>query len=282
MKEWPRLSIVTPSFNQGQFLEETILSVLNQDYPNLEYIIIDGGSTDNSVEIIKKYADRLAYWVSEPDKGQADAVIKGFRKATGEIWAYQNSDDAYVQGALRTVADQFSAYPQIDLLFGGWRVIDADGKPISERGFSKFSLRALRAGVQISPQPAVFFKRDAYQRVGGIDPRWRHAHDYDLYIRIARQDNVHVIPDILGEFRLHSAGKTVFERKDQFNEVKASRSLRLRPSLTEKVYWALWDALITLRDWSHRKTGVFSFRDLIARRRPWASSRSIPSEGNRL
>ncbi len=123
----PRVSIVTPSFNQAAFLEETIQSVLSQDYPNLEYIIIDGGSTDGSVEIIKKYADKLAYWVSEKDTGQADAINKGLIRVTGEIVAWLNSDDIYLPGTIRAAVEALQAHPDCGLVYGDVLSVDAKG-----------------------------------------------------------------------------------------------------------------------------------------------------------
>jgi glycosyltransferase involved in cell wall biosynthesis len=263
-RQWPRISIVTPSYNQGHFLEETITSILDQDYPNLEYIIIDGGSSDNSLEIIKKYEHRIDYWTSEPDRGQGDAIIKGFMKASGEIWAWQNSDDRYGQSALERVAEHFLANPHIELLFGGWRVIDTDGRPFSEHRYRRFSMISLRAGLQVPTQPAAFFKRRAYDRVGGIDPRWHQTMDYDLYVRIANKHNVAIIPDILGDFRIHADSKTVSDRKGQFAEMKSCRALRLHPSTTERAFWFLCDGMIGIRDDLHRRTGVYSFRESLA------------------
>src|SRR5437773_10669670 len=124
----PKLSIITPSFNQAQYLEETILSVLQQKYDPLEFIIIDGGSTDGSVEIIRKYESRLAYWVSEKDRGQAHAINKGLQRATGELIAYLNSDDYYSPGALRSVAEFFMVHPDVDLIHGRCAVADAEGR----------------------------------------------------------------------------------------------------------------------------------------------------------
>ena len=131
--QYPRITIITPSYNQGQFIEETIQSVLNQGYPNLEYIIIDGGSTDQTVEIIKRYAAQIAYWVSEPDRGQTHAINKGLAQATGEILAYLNSDDYYLPGALHAVAKYFGCNPQVDLLHGCCRYVNEQGEPIGEQ-----------------------------------------------------------------------------------------------------------------------------------------------------
>lgn len=127
-KEYPKISIVTPSYNQGSYLEETILSVLNQKYPNLEYIIIDGGSTDSSVEIIKKYASYLSYWVSEKDSGQSEALNKGFNRASGEIIAWLNSDDLYCENTLHIIAEKFMEHPEVGIVYGDVINFMANGK----------------------------------------------------------------------------------------------------------------------------------------------------------
>src|SRR5258706_6083465 len=130
---FPRISIVTPSFNQAAYVDATIRSVLDQRYPNLEYIVVDGGSTDGSVDIIRRYEDRLTYWVSEPDRGQADAINKGLARATGEIRAYLNSDDLYLPGALLRVAAEYRAHPDADIICGVCRVIDEHGRMVGQR-----------------------------------------------------------------------------------------------------------------------------------------------------
>jgi len=162
---WPKISIVTPSYNQAQFLERTILSVLNQNYPNLEYIIIDGGSTDGSVEIIKKYEKYLAYWVSEKDKGQADAINKGFQKSSGEILAYINSDDTYNPGAFLKIAKAFAKSPRADLMFGNVNHIDSYDKLIDECRFTKFNFATLIYEGGNLQQPGAFWTKKIYESI---------------------------------------------------------------------------------------------------------------------
>ena len=137
---WPRISIVTPSYNQAEFLEKTILSILNQNYPNLEYIIIDGVSTDGSVEIIKKYERYLAYWISERDNGQADAINKGFKIATGDFIAWQNSDDVYLPGSFFKVIEKFEKYPNPDIVFGNVYLINESDEILKDMRFVRFNL----------------------------------------------------------------------------------------------------------------------------------------------
>ncbi len=156
MINYPKISIVPSSYNQGQFLEETVLSVLNQNYPNLEHIIIDGGSTDNSVDIIKKYEDQLAYWVSEKDKGQTHAINKGFKHSNGEILNWLNSDDLLAPGALHVIAEEFSKNPRVDFFFGDFTIIDKEGRVIFSRKSPPYCFYTLFYGRQLSSQPAVF------------------------------------------------------------------------------------------------------------------------------
>jgi glycosyltransferase involved in cell wall biosynthesis len=210
---WPKISIVTPSFNQAQFLERTILSVLNQNYPNLEYIIIDGGSKDGSVEIIKRYEKHLAYWISEPDKGQAAALNKGFKKCTGKILAWLCSDDLYLPGTLQKVGYIY-AQDRVDLIYGNTYLIDENDKIIGEHrnvGFSKyFSRKAIVHGLFSISQPSMFWSRELFTRAGGsISEDLCNVLDNDLIIRflLAKPQSVH-ISGFLSSERLHAGRKT--------------------------------------------------------------------------
>ncbi|MEJ5225865.1 MAG: glycosyltransferase family 2 protein, partial [Anaerolineales bacterium] len=173
----PRISIVTPSFNQARFLEATIRSVLEQDYPDLEYIIVDGGSTDGSVEIIQKYAHRLAWWVSEKDKGQTDALNKGFARATGDILAWLNSDDTYTPDALRQAAEAMRTHPQAGLIYADANYIDEQGNVIGRFPAAQTDLRRLRRGYVHIPQQAAFFRADLWRQVGPLDDSFYFAMD---------------------------------------------------------------------------------------------------------
>lgn len=205
---WPLVSIVTPSYNQGQFIEETIRSVLLQGYPNLEYVIIDGGSTDVSVEIIRKYEKWLAYWVSEPDKGQAHAINKGFREVNGEVLAWLNSDDEYCTRALHFVARCFQERPDMDLLYGDCEMIDTKGCIIDRIKGQPGGLAQLLVWDFI-PQPSAFFRRRAWEAVGGLDVNFRFILDYELWIRMMLKGiKSHYVPLPLSRFRSHSASKT--------------------------------------------------------------------------
>jgi len=207
-REWPRISIITPSFNQGHFIEETIRSILLQGYPNLEYIIIDGGSTDNSVEIIRKYEPWISHWVSERDRGQSDAINKGFRLAHGDIIAWLNSDDTYHADALRHVAEAFAADPECAMIYGGCDIIDEQGRLNTRYPTRAFDLKILITRWNFIPQPATFFRRDVYQAVGEVDVDLHYSMDRDLWIRIGRQFRTKLIEPVLADIRYYDDCKT--------------------------------------------------------------------------
>ena len=206
-----RITVVTPSFNQAKFLERTIQSVLSQDFDNLEYIVIDGGSTDGSVEIIKQYANRLAYWISEKDLGQTDAINKGFARASGEVLAWLNSDDTYQPGAIRQAMDYLQANPEVGLLYGDGNFIDADDRVIGQFPSRQTDYERLRKGYVHICQQASFFRSELWRQVGPLDPSFYFAMDYDLWVRLARITKVQYVPNLWANFRLHGDTKTVAE-----------------------------------------------------------------------
>ena len=205
----PLVSIITPSFNQVRFLEETIHSVLEQDYPNIEYIIIDGGSSDGSLEIIQSNSDRLAWWVSEPDRGQTDAINKGFAQAKGEILAWINSDDTYLPHAVSEAATYLEANPEVGMVYGDANLIDEQGQVIGKFPALQTDYRRLRQGYVHIPQQASFFRANLWQQVGPLDPTFYFAMDYDLWVRIARIAPLRYHPRTWANFRLHGTGKSV-------------------------------------------------------------------------
>ena len=204
----PRISIVTPSFNQARYLEATMQSVFQQEYPNLEYIVIDGGSTDGSVDIIRRHADRLASWVSEPDGGQSAAIASGFKRATGDILAWLNSDDVYLPGALQAVSRAFEADPRVDFVYGSRRVIDSEGH--ESRRYSPPTLfhRYYFSFGQWIPQECAFWRRGLYDRIGGLDPDKGFSLDFSLFVRMWRFGTFKRIDEELGAFRMHDESKT--------------------------------------------------------------------------
>ena len=205
---WPKLSIVTPSYNQGKFIEETIRSVLLQGYPDLEYIIIDGGSTDDSIDIIRKYEPWLSYWVSEKDQGQSDAINKGWKRASGEIVAYLNSDDLYIAGVLREVTGLFKEYPECGVLHGQTVVVDEEGREKSIFG-GPFELTASVDGCNNSvAQPSAFIRRKALLDVGLMDINLHRAMDYDLWLRLRVKYPFHYVPRRWSKFRCHPKSKS--------------------------------------------------------------------------
>jgi glycosyltransferase involved in cell wall biosynthesis len=205
----PLVSIITPSFNQARYLEATIQSVLSQNYTRLEYIIVDGGSTDGSVEIIKKYEGKLAWWVSEKDQGQTDAINKGLAHAKGDILAWINSDDAYEPNAISSAVDFLQAHPEIGLVYGDANYINEAGSVIGRFPAAQTDLVRLRRGYVHIPQQAAFFRADLWRAVGPLDPSFYFAMDYDLWIRLATRSQVKYIPQTWADFRLHTSGKTI-------------------------------------------------------------------------
>ncbi|GAP13799.1 glycosyltransferase [Longilinea arvoryzae] len=209
MNEIPLVSIVTPSFNQAAFLEETIRSVLEQDYPRIEYILIDGGSTDGSLEIIQRYANRLAYWVSERDRGQTEAINKGFARAQGSILAWLNSDDTYQPGAVREAVEFLRTHPEAGMVYGDGNFIDEHDRVIGRFPSAQTDLKKLRRGYVHVCQQSSFFRAGLWQEVGPLDPSFYFAMDYDLWVRLAQRAPLVYLPCTWANFRLHSDAKTI-------------------------------------------------------------------------
>jgi GT2 family glycosyltransferase len=200
------VSIVTPSFNQSTFLEQTIRSVLDQDHHELEYLIVDGGSTDSSLEIIRKYSNRLAWWTSETDRGQADAINKGFAHAHGEIIAWLNSDDYYLPGTITAAVAEFETHPDAVMIYGDMLAVNEYGQTINLLEYRPLSIRDLLC-FQIIGQPSVFMRRSAFEKTGGLDTSLHFMLDHQLWIKLALQGKLIHVDHKWAAARYHSGAK---------------------------------------------------------------------------
>jgi glycosyltransferase involved in cell wall biosynthesis len=256
----PTMTIVTPSFNQGRFLERTIRSVLEQGYPNLEYMVMDGASTDDSVEIIRKYADRLTYWTSVPDGGQSAAINAGWRMATGDIIAWQNSDDVYLPGALHAIGEAFMEHPDAVLIYGQTQRIDADGMPLGTIG-SAFRRRTLLYSHQLIPLTSAFFRRSAVEAVGLLDESLHYSMDLDLFLRLTSIAPPVMLNRTLAEATIHADAKTTRDR-----DIAGGETHRVRLRYARGV-GALLVRLQPILSWTfHRMPGWL--RSAVNRLRP--------------
>jgi glycosyltransferase involved in cell wall biosynthesis len=231
---WPRITIVTPSFNQGTFLEQTLRSVLLQGYPNLEYLVLDGGSSDDSVGILNRYGRHLAYWHSRSDAGQADAIATGFERATGEIYGYVNSDDILLPGALKHVARKFMRFRKTGVVYGNRLVVDEDGKVIGRHFWPYFLSRYHWACGQPLAQESCFWRKDAYWDVGGIDRSKFFVLDYDLFYRMWMKTRFLKTRAFLGCIRVHGDTKRARHDDIRLQEMALARS---RYALREPGYF---------------------------------------------
>ncbi len=205
---YPRITIITPSFNQGIYLEECIQSVISQGYPETEFIVIDGGSTDNSVEVIKKHESKITYWISEKDRGQSHAINKGLERSTGEIVSWLCSDDLYLPGALHKAAELFSANPDTGLIHGKTILFGENRKEII-KGADLTDLPLKYFSIIPFPQPSSFFRKKVIDEQGQLDETFHYGMDYDLLIRIALHYPILPVDFIFSKYRLHAESKTV-------------------------------------------------------------------------
>jgi len=246
----PKISIVTPSFNQGKFIEATILSVLEQNYPNLEYVIIDGGSTDNSADIISKYSDKLHYWVSEADKGMYDAISKGFEKTTGEIMLWINSDDLLSPDSLSIIAEIFSEHQGVDWITSLYSVwYDVEGRLIRtmyKDGFSKGGFmrgenlpRANQFSKYWIQQESTMWRRSLWEKAGAyLETEWSVAGDFDLWARFFQYSELMGVETLLGGGRRHSEQKSLLEVDSYYEETDITfKRLGIK-------YYSNWEAKI--------------------------------------
>jgi glycosyltransferase involved in cell wall biosynthesis len=238
MSDQPLVSIITPSYNQAAFLEQTLRSVLDQDYPNLEYLVVDGGSDDGSVEIIKRYESRLAWWVSEKDRGQAEAINKGLARAKGDYVTWLNSDDFYLPGAIRSAVEVLQARPETALVYGDVLAVDATGKVTKVLRYANWGLEGLM-GFNIIGQPAVFMRRSALERAGTLDLSYHYLLDHQLWLRVAQQGAMQYVPQQWAAARFHSQSKNVAASANFGKEAyRIVEWMQGQPALSE-TYWRL-------------------------------------------
>jgi len=220
MTDLPLVSIITPSYNHARYIEATMQSVLSQDYPRIEYIVVDGGSDDGTVDIIRKHAlesdsllsenqNSITWWVSEKDKGQTDAINKGFARATGSILAWLNSDDTYEPDAVSAAVKYLQEHPEVGMVYGDCNFINESGRVIGKFNSAQTDYRLLRQGYVHIPQQTMFFRADLWKQVGPLDPSFYFAMDYDLWTRIAAISEIRYVPQTWANFRLHTSGKTI-------------------------------------------------------------------------
>lgn len=219
----PTISIVIPSYNQGHFIDETLRSLIDQHYPRLELIIIDGGSTDETVEILRRYVDHISYWVSEPDRGQTDALIKGFGRATGEIEGWLCSDDLHELWTLREVAAFFRQHPDAQVVYGDSAWIDPAGRPIKPKREHAFNRFIWTYDYNFIPQPSTFWRRSLYAQVGGLDPTISVAMDAELWIRFADVTRLHHVPRYWSRMRFYPEQRNQKFRAQSNAEDRAMR-----------------------------------------------------------
>ena len=270
----PLISIVTPSYNQAQFLGETLKSVADQDYPRVEHIVIDGGSSDGSVDLIRAHAGHLRHWVSEPDRGQSHAINKGFALATGEVLTWLNSDDTFLPGALATVAGVFAARPDIDFVYGDFVYTDADGRPLRRRHlFKTMSYETLLYHDYLG-QPAVFFRRSLLDKVGVVDEQLHYCMDWDLFLRMWRVCRPLHVPAVLATYRLDQTAKSNAE--DTVSAVAAAHLVQRRnknqrfqsTSLNDLWHRACFYGSFFVRGWAVLRDNPFDYVRTITKMFP--------------
>ena len=235
MPDLPLVSIITPSYNQARFLEATLQSVLEQDYPNIEYLVVDGASDDGSDEIIRRYADRLTWWVSEKDSGQSEAINKGFRRARGEFIGWLNSDDIYLPGAVSAAVTVFHSHPEAGLVYGDALAIDAEGKPFNLMRARQYTVSDLMA-FNIICQPAAFMRRTVLEEAGYLNPAYNLLMDNLLWMCMARKAAIVYTPQTWAAARYHDQAKNRTRGAAYGREARVLiNDLKSRPEFTDLI-----------------------------------------------
>jgi glycosyltransferase involved in cell wall biosynthesis len=269
--KYPRITVVMPSFNQVRYIDESIRSVIEQNYPNLEFMILDGGSTDGSQGIIKRYSDQLAYWHSRLDKGQTDALIQGFERATGNLLGWVNSDDVLLPGALHHIASAYASNPKGGLFGGNYLLIDQDGRILRCKRHPSNAVWFARRGLFAVNQPGSFFKRKDYEAIGGLNANLDFVMDTDLYIRMMANGTRYVyINAYLSGFRKHAMAKTVAQASKTHRELELTRR-QYFPKTKMKLVWQLFYAVWQLMNLNYSRMSI----ETLSRRgiywRVWAN-----------
>jgi glycosyltransferase involved in cell wall biosynthesis len=271
MPDLPRICLVTPSYNTGAHIEESIRSVLDQDYKNVDYLVMDGGSADNTLDVLLSFGDRIR-WTSQKDNGQADAIHRGFGQTTGEILGWLNADDSLAPGALRTVAEFFAAHPDVALVYGNAQYIGVGGDVIGPCvHVEPFNAGRLFHYSDFIAQPAAFFRRSAYEAVGGFDTSLHYSMDYDLWLKFAKQFKIVYLPITLANYRWLTDNKTAtggIRRVDELTELCARHGFAQPAYIRlERVNLHLRDAIGALRCggvWRAVRSSAKAFTTLVA------------------
>ena len=244
----PRISVITPSYNQAAFLERTIRSILDQNYPNLEYIIIDGGSTDGSVDIIKRYSSQLTFWESVPDRGQSNAINKGLQRATGDWICWQNSDDVFYSGAFEVLAEAVQKNPNLDLVIGDVKLINEMDDVIRPMRYVRPTYKSLLAEGMVLTNQAAFWRNSIHKEIGWLDESLHYGFDYEWFLRVLRFTNAsYHISEFLGALRFHSETKTSLNQ-DKF-KMEYSKILEGRVLCNfDKCFYKMRRLILTLLD----------------------------------
>lgn len=251
-KPWQKISIVTPSYNQAQFIEETIRSVLLQGYPNLEYIIIDGGSTDNSIDIIRKYEPWISYWISEPDNGQSEAINKGWHRSKGEILAYINSDDTYDINTLQKIARFLSEQTDVEMVYGDCDVLGEEGQFIKKAPTKNFCFKSLVCNEWFIPQQSTFIRHSVIKEVGKLNENLHLVMDWELWLRIALKGfKIYYLPEKLANFRRHDERKTSSQSESSAEEkISVLNNVFTNSELASKIKNFKNDAYYYVHQWA--------------------------------
>ena len=274
MSARPVISIITPSYNQKQFLGETLSSVASQGYPRIEHIVIDGGSSDGSAELIRQHADALTYWVSEKDRGQSHAINKGFALATGDVLTWLNSDDTFLPGALEVVGQVFADHPDVDFVYGDFLYTDVAGRPMRRRHVFASMLYETLLYHDYLGQPAVFFRRTLLEKVGPVDESLHYCMDWDLFLRMWKVCRPRHVAAVLATYRLDQAAKSNAE--DSAASIAAAHAVQQR-NMNQRFQTAwvnrLWHRACFLtsfgvRAWTVLRDNPFDYARTIAQMFP--------------